>query len=198
MEAADQYKEGLITKTTLEQVSGHDSEERSPDRSAKTDETRNCAYRGKRQDICGYSHNQSGPRLLAEESDAEQCKGKMNGDQRHEHHSGHECRAQSQRRFSRLIDTEAAAQENAGEISAKKASDARSCVWDPCMVADLFDIELARIIQVLGKPEKQEVPCRIAHELGEDQHLDNTDGEQLANGNGANRPACVSGTGAVG
>ena len=84
------------------------------------------------------------------------ARAQLNRDQRHQHHHRHERRAQAERNFARSIERQAAAQKTAGEIAAQKAADSRGRVRNPCVVADLLDIEVARVVEIFGQPEEQE------------------------------------------
>ena len=62
----------------------------APHGAAEADEARDCADDVAREQIRRQSHHERGPRLLAEEGDAEKEDDPRDGDVRHEHHARHE------------------------------------------------------------------------------------------------------------
>ena len=57
------------------------------------------------------------------------------------------------------------------KLAAQKAPDSGGGVWNPSVVTDLADIEAACVVKIFGQPKEEEVPCRVAHELGKDEGL---------------------------
>ena len=64
-----------------------------------------------------------------------------------------------------------AAQQLARAPAARRAADARGRVGNPSVITHLLHIEVAHVIKVLGQPEEQKEPGRIAHEFREHQRL---------------------------
>ncbi len=90
---------------------------------------------------------------------------------RHQHDHRHKQRAQAQNEFPREIQRSSALQKRARQPSSQKAPDSGCRIRNPRVVADMLHVEAAHVVEILRQPEEVEVPGRIAHELGEDQHL---------------------------
>jgi len=95
------------------------------------------------------------------------------GDKRHQRGAG------TEGELPRAINGSPTPDEMAGDPTATEAANAGCGVRDPGESADGFDIEPARVVEVLRQPEEVEIPCGIAEELGDDEAAGLAEAEEV-------------------
>src|SRR5215469_962914 len=67
--------------------------------------------------------------------------------------------------FTRDVDRMTMPDQLARKPSAREAADAGKCIRNPGEGADTFDVESARVVEILRQPEEVEIPSGVAQEL---------------------------------
>ena len=108
------------------------------------------------KDIGRHRHYQAGPRLLAEERDAEQAPAQAYTEPCGTSMTTGINSALKPSAILRAISRDLPRREQTtGKLSAQKAADARCSVRNPRVVTDLLDVEFARVVEILRQPEQQ-------------------------------------------
>src|ERR1019366_6542988 len=169
VQCADNAEDDAIAEAVVEQIAHYQAEHHAPHGPAEAHQAGHRPHGAVREDIGRQNHDQGGPGLLPGKRDAEQHDGNLDRRLRDEKDQWHHRRAGAQGELSREVQRAAALNEPAGKPAAEQAAHAGRRVRNPGEIADLFGVEVAHVVQVLGQPEEVEIPGCVAQELGAHQ-----------------------------
>ena len=161
MKSAGNGKNYAVSEAMIQEISNQLTENNSTYGAAETDQPCNRSDNLLRKEICGKNHDQSGPRLLPEISEAKERDGPSDGNVGNQNDEWHDSGACSERHFAGNTQRKFTPHQVTGKCSAQQTANPGGGMGHPSEHADGFNVKTAGIVEILRKPEEIEGPGRI-------------------------------------